>query len=393
MYLTKDQEKMLSGEYGWAAAKALELIVRVGGAMGAEELVEVKHAHVSGVSYTNVGDHGLEFLSDFYAKGGRARVYTTINPGCVDYSGLSNIIDNDFAARQMLVDNILQSMGFKPVHTCIPHYHRPPLENEHLAWGESSAVIYANSVFGARTNREGGPVALSASITGYTYKAGLHIESNRVARVKVEVPAISRGVPPGALGLWIGDHIREIPYITGVKNLDVSGVKSLLASMAASGNHALAVLNGITPRNTYRVEIEDKVVVEDKALEEYLGDDISSGDRVLGYVGCPHLHPVELLKVVELLRKYGPPRKGKLMITVPREYAITFQSILYELRVRGVDVAVGTCPIVSRLKEKFDVVLTNSGKALFYMKKIHGVKARIVGVEEVVKCVCRGFKS
>ncbi|MEM0246719.1 MAG: aconitase X catalytic domain-containing protein [Desulfurococcaceae archaeon] len=388
MYLTEEQERILQGKYGWAAAKALELIVKVGDAVGAQELVEIKHAHVSGISYSNIGKYGLEFIRDFYGKGGRAKVYTTINPGCLDYSGLSRIVENRYVEEQRKIDEALIGMGFKPVLTCIPYYYRPPTAGEHLAWGESSAVIYANSFFGAYTNREGGPVALAASIVGYTYKAGLHLDENRVARVKVEVPVKLLHLPAGALGLWIGEFVNEVPYVVGLKNIDTSELKALLASMASTGSHALAVLEGITPRNTYRLELEDRVTVEEDLLENYLGDDLSGDDKVLGYIGCPHVHPVELLVVIKLLGKYGRPKRGKLLVTVPREYVSKFRGIIYELKARGVDVAAGTCPVVSRLRERFDAVVTNSGKAAFYIKKVYGVKVRLAKLEGVVKYVC-----
>jgi len=175
MYLNNIQEKMLAGEYGWAVKKAMEIIVKVGESMGAEKLVEIAHAHVSGVSYSNIGEAGLEFLKEFVEKGGRVRVYSTINPGCIDLSGESRVIDKAFYEKQVLINNILREMGFQQTYTCIPYIHRVPKTGEHLSWSESSAVIYANSVYGARTNREGGPLALASAITGYTYYAGLHV--------------------------------------------------------------------------------------------------------------------------------------------------------------------------------------------------------------------------
>jgi predicted aconitase len=388
MYLTREQERMLNGEYGWAAAKALELIVKVGEVLGAEELVEIKHAHVSGVSYSNIGKYGLEFILDFYRRGGRARVYTTINPGCVDYSGLSSIIDNVYRDAQSAIDEALIGMGFKPVFTCIPHYYRPPSPGEHLAWGESSAVIFANSIFGAYTNREGGPVALAASITGYTYKAGLHLVENRVGRVIVEVSATAREAPIGALGLWIGENVKATPILRGLERLGLEELKSLLASMAASGSHALAVIEGVTPTGTHRVEVVDKVFVERGDLEDYLGDDIAPSETVLGYIGCPHLHPQELLYILRLVRKYGRVKRGRLLVTIPPEYVEKFRPLIYELKARGVDIAAGTCPVVSVIRREFDAVLTNSGKSAFYLKKIHGVKVRLERLENVIRYVC-----
>lgn len=387
MYLNSEQEKMLRGDYGWVVSKAIELIIRVGEALGAGGLVGVSHVHVSGVSYSNIGRYGLEFILDFYAKGGRARVYTTINPGCIDYSGLSTIIDNSLVDGQVEIDRALVGMGFKPIHTCIPYYHRPPTIDEHIAWGESSAVIYANSIYGARTNREGGPLTLAASITGYTYKAGLHLLENRVARVKVEISRDVRDLPLGSLGLWIGDNLEKIPYVTGLRGVELSELKTLLASAAASGNHALIVIEDLTPSNTYRLDIEEEIYVEKRDLEKYLGDDVNSGDRVLGYIGCPHIHPEELIKLTRLIREKRRPRRGKLLVTMPPEYLSRFREFIYELKIRGVDIAAGTCPVVSRLREKYDVVVSNSGKALFYLKKIHGVKTRLMKPSEVVRLV------
>jgi len=388
VYLTREQERLLRGDYGWAIAKAMELLVRVGDAVGASELVEVKHAHVSGVSYSNIGKYGLDLIIDFYRGGGRARVYTTINPGCIDYSGFSRIIDNRFYMEQRAIDNALVNMGFKPVFTCIPYYYRPPLPGEHLAWGESSAVIYANSIYGAYTNREGGPIALASSITGYTYKAGLHILDNRVGRVRVRLDPMVEKYPAGAIGLWIGENIREIPVLTGFKNMGFGDLKVLLASMAASGSHAIAIIEGVTPRKTFSLEIRDEVFIERGDLEDYIGPDVTSRDSVLGYIGCPHLHPLELLRVKNLVGKYGGVKRGGLLITIPPEYLAKFHDIVFYLKSRGVDIATGTCPVVSVFKQRYDVVLTNSGKAAFYLRRIHGLKTRISPLEEVVKYVC-----
>lgn len=390
MNLNSEQERMLRGDYGWATAKAIELLVRVGEAIGATDLIEISHAHVSGVSYTNIGDYGLDLIWDFYRNGGKSRVFTTINPGCIDYSGLSSdIIDNSFASKQKEIDNALIGMGFRPVYTCLPYYYRPPVAGEHLAWGESSAVIFANSIFGAFTNREGGPIALAASITGYIYNSGVHLPENRVAKVSVIVPKCMLNMPQGAIGLWIGEHVKEPPHLSGISD-DLSSIKILLSSMAASGNHAFAVLDKITPQNAYRAEVEEKVELDKYDIEDYIGDDIWRGDSLLGYLGCPHLHPFELLNVLRLVRKYCNTKRGTLLISVPPEYLTKFRAIMYELLALGVKITTGTCPVVSRLKRKFDAIVTNSGKAAFYIRKIHKMRVRLANTEEVVKCVCRG---
>lgn len=389
MHLTKEQEKMLNGEYGEVVAKSMELLVRVGEAYGAERLVSISHAHVSGISYSNIGRYGLEFILDFYKRGGKARVFTTVNPGCIDYCGLSQVVENKFLEEQSKIDMALHGMGFRPVYTCIPYYYRAPLIDEHLAWGESSAVIFANSVYGARTNREGGPVALASSITGYTYYAGLHILENRKCSLLLIIPPLPSSIPIGAVGLWIGDNIKEIPCIRIWDERDLYEYKILLSSMAASGSHGLGVIEGVTPRGTYLEELEDKVYVESKMLEPYLGEDIQRGSEILGYIGCPHLHPEELIKLLRLLRRRGKVRRGRLLATIPREYVNTFRDIVLELRARGVDIACGTCPVVSTIRRQYDIVVTNSGKAAFYLRRIHGLKVKLASLEEVVDLVAR----
>lgn len=388
MYLTPEQERMLKGEEGWAAAKALEILVKVGEALGAEELVEVKHAHISGVSYSNIGEYGLEFIRELFERGGRARVFTTINPGCLDYSGLSKLIDNSYKDRQAVIDSSLISMGFRPIFTCIPYYYRAPAPREHLSWGESSAVIFANSIFGAFTNREGGPIALASAITGYTYKAGLHFLDNRRARVLVEVPASLSDAPLGAVGLFIGEATRDIPLIDfRYGPPPIWDIKVLLASMAASGSHALAVIPGVTPRGTYVIDIVEKVTIERGEVEKYMGRDPRRDEEVLGYVGCPHLHLFELRMIARILRRYGKPRRGRLLLTIPPELAAKHSELVQFLVSKGVDIGAGTCPVVSRLRSRYDIVVTNSGKAAFYLRRIHGLEVSVRNLREVVEAV------
>ncbi len=368
MYLTREQERMLNGEFGWVVAKAMSIIVKTGEALGATKLVEVAHAHVSGVSYSNILDPGLEFIRSLLLGGGRARVYTTVNPGCVDYSGLSELIDGSYARKQAVIDDSLIKMGFKPVFTCIPYYHRPPAQGEFLAWGESSAVAVANSVFGASTNREGGPLALASALTGFTYYAGLHVPGNRVARVLVHVKDPRVRGNPGALGLWLGYRVREIPLVRGAGQ-GLADLKIMLAASAASGSHALVVLEGVTPRGFYSTDFVDRVEVEWGDVEEYIGTE-PGGGSVLGYLGCPHLYPWEFLEVYRQVVKRGVlPRDRRLLITIPVEVFEKHYSEVLRLRRLGVDVAAGTCPVVSRLTRVFDHLVTNSGKAVFYLSK------------------------
>lgn len=389
MYLTREQERILNGEYGWVRAKALEIIIRVGEALNAEKLVGIKHAHVSGISYLNIGEPGLKLLEELAEKGGSAVVYTTVNPSCIDLLMDSRVIDQSIVYQQLLVNKALEKMGFNPTYTCIPYLHRPPSPGEHLAWGESNAVVMANSFYGAYTNREGGPLALAAALTGYTYYAGLHILDNRVARYIVDVEANLSESMYSALGLWIGENLDEIPLLVFRGEPSYTGLKLLFSASAASGSHGLIVVKDVTPRNTYMVDHVDRIGIDRGELEKYLvGEDIGSAESILGYIGCPHLHPYEFKLLTGIIRGYRRVKKGSaLLISIPYMYR---EYLMYEARIlksRGVDVVFGTCPIVSRLTRRFDLVLTNSGKAWFYLSKLHGLRVVLMDSAEIIRRV------
>lgn len=381
---------MLNGEYGWIYAKALKLIVKVGEALGAEKLVKIRHAHVSGVSFSNIGYPGLEFIRDFYVEGAEARIYTTVNPTCIDVLMQSTLISREYADKQLEINRFLEGMDFKPTYTCIPYLYRRPFTGEHLAWGESSAVIVSNSIFGARTNREGGPIALAAALTGYTYFAGLHLDENRVVNVVI-APSIRDGAY-GALGLWIGYNIKEIPMIRGLKT-SLYEYKLLLAAAAASGDHALIVLDGITPRDSYTgCDSCERISVTQRDLEDIKGSPPSEGDEVLGYIGCPHLDPTEFVDLYNLIVRRaskGFKRGRKLLLTIPPLVAKMYFEEINILRKIGVDVAAGTCPIVSKLTSAFDYIVTDSGKAAFYMSRRHGIKTYVSSTTDVLNEVFR----
>ena len=154
MFLTKEEEAMLDGEYGVAKATAMKLLVTIGGIFEAKRLVKVKSAQISGVSYKNIGDAGLGFLQKLQDLKAKVTVPTTLNPAGMDLLRWREIgFDEDFAKKQLLVADTFSSMGIAPTYTCTPYLAgNCPAKGEHIAWAESSAIVYANSVIGALTN-------------------------------------------------------------------------------------------------------------------------------------------------------------------------------------------------------------------------------------------------
>lgn len=384
MYLTKEEERMLSGELGGPAAKAIEVLVRIGEALGAERLIEVSHAHVSGVSYFNIGDFGLEFLEDLSKAGAWFSIYTTANPYAAlsDYGGKG--FDGTIFDKQMRVVEALRRMGVRSF-TCTPYYVRRPRLGEHVAWAESSAVLYANSVLGAMTNREPGVVALFSGIAGRTYLGEAHRGLPSEARFVVEVERPEDQSEAGAYGLLIGESLGgSIPVVHGLAGSPESHLKEFLAAFATSSPSHLAILSGVTPGygKVDTAAAERLTFRKSDILKLY--SEIDGCSSPLYLVGCPHLSLEEL---GDILSKIGGVKSGELWLTVGDHYA----QHLSVRHVRNLKVVFGGCAVTTRLDLLgVDCVITDSAKALSYLPKLAGVRAFLMNRGEMIKMVSRG---
>ena len=255
--LTPPQQAFLDGEHGPATRKAMQILVALGTIYGAERLIPVTSVQVSGVSYDNLGEAGLQFLHEMAEGGGQARVLTTLNPAGMDIENWPVLgIDPEFAVQQQQVIAAFARMGIQTTCTCTPYLAgNLPLFGEHIAWAELSAVCFANSALGARTNREGGPSALAAALTGVTPEYGLHLDSARQPTVTVELHAVLHSEAThefGALGKALGERLQSleggsVPCILGFEAAPVESLKSFCASLATYGGTALFHAMGITP--------------------------------------------------------------------------------------------------------------------------------------------------
>ena len=181
MYLTKEEEQILNGEAGETLRQAIEILVSLGDIYGADRLIPIKSAQIAGVSYKTIGDAGLEWISDLK---GSVKVPSILNPAGMDLKAWERLkISPEFAEKQKAIIKAYEKLGVSCECTCTPYTLKGfnIAYGDHLAWSESSAVSYANSVIGARTNREGGPSALSAALLGKTANYGLHLDENRLA--------------------------------------------------------------------------------------------------------------------------------------------------------------------------------------------------------------------
>src|SRR2546428_4102957 len=194
---------------GTAAERTwMRLLIPLGGIYGADRLIPITSAHVSGSSYKMIGDPGLEFIEDV-ARDGTVVVPTTVNPlGMDPERWREQGVSEEFAAKQRRIADAYRAIGVRASFSCTPYLigNRPSF-GDHVAWAESSAACFANSVLGARTNREGGPSALAAAITGFTPNYGLHLDDERRATTGIDARGRVRGVGFSLPGLFPGEGV------------------------------------------------------------------------------------------------------------------------------------------------------------------------------------------
>lgn len=395
MYLTEKEQRMLDGAEGYAVQKSMEILVALGDIYGAKSLIKVGSVQVAGVSYSNLGDAGLEFLNKL-AKDGKVKVLTTLNPAGMDLENWRNLgISPEFAEKQNLVIDAFQRMGILVSCTCTPYLiGNLPLYGEHVAWSESSAVTFANSVIGAKTNKEGGPSALAAAFVGKTPCYGLHLDENRVPDVHAQVKAeLSKLSDWGALGYAIGKKAEnKIPYITGVKTADLDELKSFCASVVTYGAKPLFYIKGITPASEQQTQPKETVSIEQADIKnayDNINDEVT--DIELVCVGCPHCSINEIAKVAELLAGKKVAEGTEFWVATSRTAKQLADKRGYTevIEAAGAKFACDTCMAVAPLKGRFKSLATTSAKGCFYSRQ-NGMKTKMGGVEECVEAAVTG---
>ncbi len=393
MKLTQEEQDMLDGRYGKATKKSMEILTTLGEIFDAECMVDVHGVQIAGVSYDNLGEAGLDFLSEM-SEDGRVRVLTTLNPAGMDRENWQALgIDREFAKNQNRAIDAFAKMGIITTCSCTPYLiGNAPHYGQHIAWAESSAVCYSNSVIGARTNREGGPSALAAALIGKTPKYGYHLDENRHAQVLFKINAPVKGTDEfGVLGKIIGDKLvklgKKIPYITGIPSATVEELKSFCASVATYGGTALFHMEEITPEyNKYpkpsNIVFEINQDDLDKTRAELTDDDIEI-DFVS--IGCPHASIHEIAKIANLLR--GKTVKKEFWITTARPTKKIADEVGYSKIIEdaGAKFAADTCCVVAPIKERFKGIMVDSAKACYYGRAKNKFKVKIGSIEACVE--------
>ncbi len=386
MHLTKEEERIYNGEEGWTKKKAMEILVAIGDINKASQLIPIKSAHISGASYKTIGE-AFEFITKL---AGTVKVKSTLNPTGMDREEWDTMnIPDKFVTRQRDIINAYERLGVSVECTCVPYLiGQKPKKGDHIAWAESSAVLYANSVLGARTNMEGAPSALAAALIGKTPCYGLHLTENRAPEVRVCVKCPLKDADFSALGFLIGDLVgNKIPVIelTSSSSPTDDELKHLGAAIGATGSVGLYHIKGITPEADAIGTLEEKIVVEKVDLTKFYREN----ERVdVTAIGCPHCSATELQQIYELVRAEAKGRKVQkdFFIFTARAIKNRMQEVVSKLENYGVNVICDTCFVVSPAFENYKYVVTNSGKMLRYVPLLcGGAEVRLCKTEECVR--------
>ena len=406
--VTPKERAMLEGQQGIAAQRAIEIVVSLAKIYGARSLIPVSSVQVAGVSYKNLGEAGLEFLGEWAAQGARVCVPTTLNPAGMDMARWRALgFSEGFARQQQAVIDAYASMGISITCTCTPYLvGNTPHCGDHIAWAESSAVSFANSVLGARTNREGGPSALAAAIAGRTAAYGLHLDENRVAHYRVDVHCSLRSISDwSALGYVVGKRVRNgVPYfflhsnrctIPDPNALDqdpfVDRLKSMGAALAASGAVALYHIHEVTPEaeptNTLAPDAQ-QIHIRD-LREGYAALNTGPEQVDLVSLGCPHASSGEIAEIARAVS--GKRLKTALWITTARETRERMPAQVAEIEAAGGKVVADTCMVVAPVEQLgFSVIATNSAKMAAYTPSHSGLRVCFGSLDQCISAATSG---
>jgi hypothetical protein len=314
--LTAEERSILAGSRGEAARRALEYQIEVGRFWGARRFVPVSSVHMMG-DIEVMGDAGLEFLRNEAKDAARCAVPTTTNARCVDFAHCDRLgQDPAEVAKERELIQCLRRMDVVTTDTCINYQtvYQPHL-GEHVAWGDTGTVIYANSVFGARSNFESGPAALAAAITGRTPEYGFHLDQHRRPSFSVELRASLDDLADwGAVGKLVGESHQDylaVPVFHGYRRMpSADELKHLGAALASYGSMGMFHFMGVTPEAPSTTRgLKEKIVVADKDIKRvYSGYKLGDGDARLVVFSGPQQSLLEMKRLATLFagRKVHP---------------------------------------------------------------------------------------
>lgn len=411
--LSNIDRAFLDGSHGEAARVSMRIILRMAELLEVQKLMNISQVHVDGCVYTGPGS--LAFAERLRDLGGKVLVPTTLNSISIDQNRWqAQGVDSAFAEASRKLASAYTDMGARPTFTCAPYQlDTAPKQGEQVAWAESNAVVYANSVLGARTMKYPDFLDISIALTGRAPKGGIHLDANRLASLCVRVPNIEAllNIDDSFYPL-LGYHVgtlasSRIPVIVGMERLAPSkdDQKTFGAAFATTSGAPMFHIVGVTPEATTLEAVVDKdspPMLKELDMNELnqCWDSLNSADENqfvdLISLGNPHFSFAEIQKLASLCQ--GREKHPDVAVVVTCGRAIhglaTQVGLVHALELFGVQFITDTCwcmisePVIPRAAE---VIMTNSGKYAHYGPGLTGRRYYFGSLASCVETACRGF--
>ena len=406
--LTNKDQAMLRGDHGPATKMAMSILVRMAQVADAKELLDITNAHIDSTVY--IGDAGLEFAERLAGLGAKVSVPTTLNvSGLDEYHWQEWAVPNEWAKqahRQMLA---YQSMGTIPTWTCAPYQtEMKPAFGQQIAWGESNAIVFANSVLGARTERYPDMFDICCAITGRAPAIGLHLTENRAGNLLLQLQDIPEALQHSddfypVLGQLVGKiSLDKIPVIAGMKvKPNEDQLKALGAASASSGGVALFHMVGVTPEaltleSAFQgKQSQETIIVTMEMLREsrraLTHTDSEKLDMVV--LGSPHFSLAEFKQLAPLVAGKQKHAGVKFLVTSSRAMTQLAKQagFLDTLKAFGAQLTVDTCILTTpMLPAEIKYLMTNSAKFAYYAPGLLGKQITFGSLKDCVTSAIAG---
>jgi predicted aconitase len=403
----KDQE-MLRGDFGPAAKMAMSIVARMAEVANAKELLDISGAHIDSTVY--IGEAGLEFAERLASLGAKVAVPTTLNvSGLDEHHWHEWAVPSEWARqayRQMVA---YQSMGTLPTWTCAPYQTElRPAFGQQIAWGESNAIVFANSVLGARTERYPDLFDICCAITGRAPAMGLHLTEPRAGQLLFHLSEVPKELQERddfypVLGNLIGKaSLDKIPVIDGMTvRPEEDQLKAFGAAAASSGGVALFHMIGVTPEARTleaafrgRTPLETVAVTLEALRESRRELTHTDGDQLdMVVLGSPHFSLGEFRCLAPMLKGKRKHPDVKFLVTSSRAMTQLAQKagFLQTLEAFGAQLTVDTCILTSpMLPPEIHHLMTNSAKFAYYAPGLLGKKIAFGSLEDCVNSAVAG---
>ena len=399
---SKDQS-ILDGNYGAAQQIAMETICKMAAIQNAKELVDVTKGHIDGCILAH--DANLIFAEKMCQLGAAISIPTTINAISVNRNNWqSQGIEPDFGNKASRLADAYVKMGAHPTYTCAPYLLEDiPKENEVIAWSESNAVIYANSILGAKTQKHPDYFDLFVAMTGRAPKAGVYLSEERMPKYEISIDLPSKfddSIWPMVGWLTGKFSPNKIPLVTGLEktSLTADDLKALCAAFGTTSAAPMLHINGHTPgAKLANIQQIDKFAITREHLAT-LWKDFNTADLKVDLVaiGSPHASLSECQNFVKFFDDKSCSPNVKTIITIGRDVLsqVKEEGILEELKRAGVQVIsdICWCSITEPIfPHNTSVIMTNSGKYAHYANGLTGRKTRFGSLEDCAKTAQSGF--